>query len=140
VLGFTADVADRGAVDELLATASKQLGTIDIVVNNAAINVQGSVFDYDPDDFDAVIGVDLTAPWYVIRRTIGPMRDLGHGSIINIGSVAAWNGGRGREAPYSAAKAGLHEITRSVAIEAGPWGIRCNAIAPGLVQSRFVEK
>lgn len=140
VLGFTADVADRSAVDEVLATASQQLGTIDIVVNNAAINVQGSVFDYDPDDFDAVIAVDLTAPWYVIRRTIGPMRDLGRGSIINIGSVAAWNGGRGREAPYSAAKAGMHEITRSVAIEAGPWGIRCNAIAPGLVQSRFVEK
>jgi len=140
VLGYTLDIADRAAVDGMLANASSELGPIDVLVNNAAINTQGSIVGYDPDEFDRVIGVDLTAPWYLIRRTIGPMRELGRGSIINIGSVAAWNGGRGREAPYSAAKAGLHEITRSVAIEAGPWGIRCNAIAPGLVQSRFVEK
>jgi 3-oxoacyl-[acyl-carrier protein] reductase len=87
-----------------------------------------------------VIDVDLNACWYLIRQTVWPMRELGRGSIVNIGSIAAWNGGRGREAPYSAAKAGLHEVTRSVAIEVGPYNIRCNAIAPGLVQSKFVEK
>ena len=140
VLGYTLDVSDRDAVDDMLENAAAHLGPIDVLVNNAAINTQGSIFDYDVEEFDAVVGVDLTAPWYLIRHTIGPMRELGRGSIVNIGSVAAWNGGRGREAPYSAAKAGLHEITRSVAIEAGQWGIRCNAIAPGLVQSRFVEK
>ncbi|HEV8297213.1 MAG TPA: SDR family NAD(P)-dependent oxidoreductase [Acidimicrobiales bacterium] len=140
VLGFPVDVTDRAAVDAVLDAATRELGTIDILVNNAAINVQGSVFDYDPDDFERVVAVDLTACWYLIRRLIGPMRELGHGSIVNISSVAAYNGGRGREAPYSAAKAGLLEITRSVAIEAGPHGIRCNAIAPGLVMSKFVEK
>jgi 3-oxoacyl-[acyl-carrier protein] reductase len=140
VVGVTADVTDRAAVDAALERGANELGTIDILVNSAAINPQGSIFDYDPDVFDAVIAADLTACWYLIRRTIGPMRELGSGSIVNIGSVAAYNGGRGREAPYSAAKAGLHEITRSVAIEAGPYGIRCNAIAPGLVESRFVDK
>ena len=140
VLGFGVDIADRAAVDELVAEASAKLGIIDILVNSAAINVQGSIFDYEPANFDNVIAVDLTACWYLIRQTIWPMRNLGRGSIVNISSIAAYNGGRGREAPYSAAKAGLLEITRSVAIEGGPYGIRCNAIAPGLVWSKFVEK
>jgi NAD(P)-dependent dehydrogenase (short-subunit alcohol dehydrogenase family) len=139
VLGFPVDIKDRPAVDDALARGS-ELGVVDILVNNAAINQQGSIFDYDPDVFSEVIDVDLTAAWYLIRRTVGGMRELGRGAIVNIGSVAAYNGGRGREAPYSAAKAGLHEITRSVAIEGGPYGIRCNAVAPGLVNSRFVEK
>jgi NAD(P)-dependent dehydrogenase (short-subunit alcohol dehydrogenase family) len=139
VIGVTVDIKDRPAVDAALARGS-DLGVIDILVNNAAINTQGSIFDYDPEVFDEVLGVDLTAAWYLIRRTVGGMRELGRGSIVNIGSVAAYNGGRGREAPYSAAKAGLHEITRSVAIEGGPLGIRCNAVAPGLINSRFVEK
>lgn len=140
VVGFAIDVVDRSAVDEMLAEAARAVGPADIVVNSAAINVQGSIFDYQADDFDQVLAVDLTACWYLIRQTIGPMRQMGRGSIVNIGSVAAYNGGRGREAPYSASKAALHELTRSVAIEGGPYGIRCNAIAPGLIWSKFVEK
>jgi NAD(P)-dependent dehydrogenase (short-subunit alcohol dehydrogenase family) len=140
VAGFAVDVTDRGAVDAMLSEASGALGTIDILVNNAAVNVQGSIFDYDPGDFDHVVAVDLTACWYLIHQTIGAMRQAGRGSIVNIGSIAAYNGGRGREAPYSASKAALHELTRSVAIEGGPYGIRCNAIAPGLIWSKFVEK
>jgi 3-oxoacyl-[acyl-carrier protein] reductase len=140
VRSYAIDVADRPAVDAMLDEAAKALGAIDILVNNAAINTQGSVFDYDADTFDEVIDVDLNACWYLIRQTIGPMRALGRGSIVNISSVAAYNGGRGREAPYSAAKAGLLEITRSVAIEAGPYGIRCNAIAPGIIESKFSQK
>jgi NAD(P)-dependent dehydrogenase (short-subunit alcohol dehydrogenase family) len=139
VVGVTVDIKDRQAVDAAITSAS-HLGVIDILVNNAAINPQGSIFDYDPAVFDDVIDVDLTAAWYLIHRTIGGMRELGRGSIVNVGSVAAYNGGRGREAPYSAAKAGLHEITRSVAIEGGPFGIRCNAVAPGLINSKFVAK
>ncbi len=140
VLGFAVDVTDRPAVDAVLAQTAAALGPIDVLVNNAAINVQGSIFDYDPGDFDHVVAVDLSACWYVIRQTIGAMREAGRGSIVNIGSIAAYNGGRGREAPYSASKAALHELTRSVAIEGGPYGIRCNAIAPGLIWSKFVEK
>ena len=140
VTGHAVDVADRSAVDAALVEVATGLGPIDILVNNAAVNVQGSIFDYDPDDFERVLAVDLTACWYLIRATIGPMRELGRGSIVNISSIAAYNGGRGREAPYSASKAALHELTRSVAIEGGPYGIRCNAVAPGLIWSKFVEK
>jgi NAD(P)-dependent dehydrogenase (short-subunit alcohol dehydrogenase family) len=139
VAGITVDIKDRAGVDAALQRTA-HLGVVDILVNNAAINTQGSIFDYDPDVFDDVIDVDLAAAWYLIRQTVGPMRELGRGSIVNVSSVAAYNGGRGREGPYSAAKAGLHEITRSVAIEAGPYGIRCNAVAPGIINSRFLEK
>jgi NAD(P)-dependent dehydrogenase (short-subunit alcohol dehydrogenase family) len=140
VLAAPASVADRAVVDELIPRVAAELGPVDVLVNNAAINVQGSVFDYEPADFDAVIAVDLTACWYLMRAVLPGMRELGRGSIVNVSSVSAYTGGRGREGPYSAAKAALNELTRSVAIEGGPHGIRCNAVAPGWIRSRFLDK
>jgi NAD(P)-dependent dehydrogenase (short-subunit alcohol dehydrogenase family) len=134
------DVADRDAVDALIDSIAADLGPIDLLVNNAAINTQGSVFDYDPLVWDEVLRVDLTACWYLIRGVLPGMRDAGRGSIVNVTSVSGWTGGRGREGAYSAAKAALHEVTRSVAIEAGPYGIRCNAVAPGWIRSKFLDK
>jgi NAD(P)-dependent dehydrogenase (short-subunit alcohol dehydrogenase family) len=134
------DISDRPAIQEFAHDASEALGTIDILVNNAAVNVMGSVFEFDPEDFDRVIAVDLTACWYLIHILIDPMRKLGRGRILNVSSTAAYVGGRGMEAPYSAAKAALNDLTRSTAIEGGPFGIRCNGIAVGVVQSHFLEK
>ena len=134
------DMSKPTDVEALFAKARERFNDkLDVLVNNAAVNVQGSIFDYDPADWDRVIDVDLTAAWYLIRITIGAMRDQGWGRIVNVSSVAAYNGGNGVEGPYSAAKAALNDVTRSVAIEGGPHGIRCNAVAPGLVQSRWVE-
>jgi NAD(P)-dependent dehydrogenase (short-subunit alcohol dehydrogenase family) len=133
------DLRDRAGLDRVVAEARDSLGPIDTLVNNAAISIQGSIFNYAPEDFDDIIAVDLAACWYLIRSLIGGMRDRGFGSIVNVSSVAAYNGGRGRQAPYSAAKAGLNELTRSVAIEGGPHGIRCNAVAPGFVESPFLS-
>jgi 3-oxoacyl-[acyl-carrier protein] reductase len=132
------DLRDRDGVDQALADAREALGPIDTLVNNAAISIQGSIFEQSPEVFDDVIAVDLTACWYLTRALIGSMRERGFGSIVNVSSVAAYNGGRGRQAPYSSAKAGLNELTRSVAIEGGPHGIRCNAVAPGFVESPFL--
>jgi NAD(P)-dependent dehydrogenase (short-subunit alcohol dehydrogenase family) len=137
-MAVVADVADRAAIDDGLAHVMAELGPVDILVNSAAVNVQGSIFDYDPADWDRVIDVDLTACWYMIRRTVGAMRDQGFGSIVNVTSVAAYIGGNGLEGPYAAAKAGLHDLTRAVAIEGGPFGIRSNAVAPGLIESKWV--
>ena len=135
-----ADIADRSAVDDALRMIEEQLGVVDILVNNAAINIQGSIFDYDPDVFDRVLAVDLTACFYLTRAVLPAMRDRGWGRIVNVSSVAAYLGGSGREPAYSVAKAGLNELTRAVALEGGPHGIRCNAVAPGLVNSKWVEK
>ena len=140
VAALALDVADRPAVDRAVDSFQKELGTIDILVNNAAENVQGSIFDYDPADFDRVIAVDLTACWYLTRAVIGGMRELGRGSIVNVSSVAGYIGGRGREAPYAAAKAALNDLARGVAVECGPHGIRANAVALGIVKSKFVDK
>lgn len=134
------DVTDRAGVDRGLQEAQAAVGPIDILVNSAAVNVQGSIFDYRPEDWDRVIDVDLTACWYLIRVLAPQMRDRGWGNIVNVTSVAGYLGGNGREGPYGAAKAALHDLTRAVAIEGGPFGIRCNAVAPGLIRSKWVDK
>lgn len=134
------DIADRAAVDAALAEATAEFGPVDILVNNAAINVQKSTFDYDPEDFDRVMAVDFTACWYLIRKTIGGMRDKGGGHIVNISSIAGYMGGLGIEAPYAASKAALHDLTRGIAIEGGPHNIRCNGIALGMIWSKFLQK
>src|SRR5689334_22800828 len=118
-----ADISERATLDRALDAATDALGPVDILVNNAAINIQGSIFDFSPDDFDRVMAVDLSACWYLIRRTIGKMRERRWGSIVNISSIAGYLGGAGREAPYGIAKAGLHDLTRGVALEGGPHNI-----------------
>lgn len=134
------DIADRAAVDTALAHIERELGPVDILVNNAAINIQGSIFDYDPDVFDRVLAVDLTACFYLSWKVLPGMRDRRYGQIVNVSSVAAYMGGNGREPAYSVAKAGLNELTRAIALEGGQYGIRCNAVAPGLVNTKWVEK
>ena len=140
VRGYPLDVSDRARCDEVIAVVESELGPIDILVNNAAINVLGPISEYDPADWDRVIDVDLTACFYLCRRLLPGMKERGRGSIVNISSVAGYLSGGGREGPYGAAKAGLHAITRGIAFEAGPSGVRCNAVAPGIVWSKFIER
>jgi NAD(P)-dependent dehydrogenase (short-subunit alcohol dehydrogenase family) len=140
VVGHVLDVTDRERVGIVLDAVRASLGPVDVLVNNAAINVLGTVADYDPHDWDRVLAVDLSACWHLTQRVLPGMTELGQGSIVNISSVAAYLGGAGTEGPYAAAKAGLQSLTRTVAAEAGPHGVRCNAVAVGIVLSRFVEK
>ena len=137
---YVLDVAERARCDEVIAEIERRQGPIDILVNNAAINVLGPVSEYAPQDWDKVLDIDLTACFYLARRVLPGMKERGRGSIVNISSVAAYLHGGGREGPYGAAKAGLHALTRSIAFEAGPHGVRCNAVAPGIIWSKFVER
>lgn len=140
VLGLTLDVADRDRVDTVLAEVAERLGHVDILVNNAAVNVTGKIWDYDPADWDRGIDVNLTACWYLCRRTMPAMRDAGYGNIVNISSVAPYIGGGGNEAPYAVAKGGLHTLTAGLAIEGGPYGIRVNAVTMGIIKgTRFID-
>lgn len=134
------DIGDYRAVDEAVGEIESRLGPIDLLVNNAAINVQGSIFDFDLATFERVLAVDLTACFALSKRVLSGMRTRRYGRIVNVSSVAAYLGGSGREVAYSVAKAGLNELTRATAVEAGPFGIRCNAVAPGLVESKWVDK
>jgi NAD(P)-dependent dehydrogenase (short-subunit alcohol dehydrogenase family) len=143
VLDFALDIADRPAVDEMITTAVRELGSVDILVCNAAENRLGHIVDYDPADWDRTIEVSLSANFYLARRILPHMVERRRGAIVMISSIAGWIGDpnpeRGEPA-YAAAKAALFALTRNIAAEAGPFGIRCNAIAPGLIWSKFVER
>jgi NAD(P)-dependent dehydrogenase (short-subunit alcohol dehydrogenase family) len=140
IVGHVMDAGDRAAIDDVVGRVTADLGPIDLLVNNAAVNVLGLVVDYDPADWDRVIEVDLTGCWYLTKSVMPAMIQRGHGSVVNISSVASSLGGGGTEGPYAAAKAGLQSLTRTVAAEGGPYGIRANAIAVGIVWTKFVEK
>jgi 2-hydroxycyclohexanecarboxyl-CoA dehydrogenase len=143
VLDCHLDISDRPAVDAMIDAAEQQLGGVDLLVNNAAENKLGHIVDYEVADWDRTIDVSLTAQFYLIRKTLPGMVARRRGSIVNIASVAGWIGNPNEEKgepAYSVAKAGLLSLTRNVAHEVGPSGVRCNAIAPGLIWSRFVEK
>jgi 3-oxoacyl-[acyl-carrier protein] reductase len=137
VLGYPLDVSDRGNVQEVVSALEAKFGRIDILVNNAGINAFGGVSELNPDEWQRVLDVDLTGCFNMIRVILPGMRKRRQGSIINIASVAAWNANS--SAPYNAAKAGVLALTRTVAAEAGSDGVRCNAIAPGMILTKWVE-
>jgi NAD(P)-dependent dehydrogenase (short-subunit alcohol dehydrogenase family) len=140
VIGLPLDAGDRDRIDQVVDEVTATLGPIRILVNNAAINVLGPIFDYDPTAWDWVVRVNLTGPWYLCRRIMPLMRDAGGGAIVNIGTYAPDIGGAGIEAPYAVTKGGLNVLTRSCAHEGGPHGIRSNCVSMGMVRgTKFVD-
>lgn len=143
VLDFHLDIADRAKVDAMIGETERELGRVDVLVCNAAENKLGKMVDYDPADWDRTIDVSLSANFYLARKVLPGMVARKRGNIVNISSVAGWIGNpneKDGEPAYAAAKAAMFALTRNIAHEVGPHGIRCNAIAPGLIWSRFVEK
>jgi NAD(P)-dependent dehydrogenase (short-subunit alcohol dehydrogenase family) len=140
VHGYGVDIADRGGVDEVLSDIEATLGPVDILVNNAAVNFIAPVSEYKVEEWDRVMDVDLNACFYLTRKLMPGMMERGFGSIVNVTSVAGWLHGYGQEGPYAAAKAALHSLTRAIAFEGGPHGVRCNAVAPGIIESAFIRQ
>jgi NAD(P)-dependent dehydrogenase (short-subunit alcohol dehydrogenase family) len=138
-LAVPLDITDRDAVDKAIVAITRELGPVDILVNNAAVNTLSTVVEMNPEDWDRGIDVDLTAPWYMIRAVLPSMIERRQGWIVNVTSVAGYLHAA-TEGPYAAAKAALHSLTRAVAHESGPMGVRCNAVAPGIIMSKFVAK
>jgi NAD(P)-dependent dehydrogenase (short-subunit alcohol dehydrogenase family) len=138
VHGALMDAGDRAAVDTALATVADRWGPVDVLVNNAAVNALAPVGEMDPEQWDWAVGVNLSGPWYLCRAVLPAMVEAGWGSIVNVTSVAGWIHGT-NEGPYASAKAGLHQLTRTIAAEYGPAGIRCNGVAPGIVHTWFVD-
>jgi NAD(P)-dependent dehydrogenase (short-subunit alcohol dehydrogenase family) len=135
------DVAERNRIVEVTDWVLSEVGPLSILVNNAAYNVMGSIFDYDPADWDRVLAVNLTGPWMLSRQAMRQMRDAGSGGVIlNISTYAPDVGGLGIEAPYAVSKGGLNVLTRSCAHEGGPHGIRVNTLSMGMVTgTRFTD-
>ena len=139
VAGCVLDVGNREQIASVCDAVERTLGPVDILINNAALNVLVPVSEYRQEDWDRVMEADLTGCFVLIRRLLPGMKQRRRGSIVNVTSVAAFIG-NAFEGPYAAAKAALHSLTRSVAVEGGPFGVRSNAVAPGIIESKFVRK
>ena len=128
-IAFRADVRDDAAVTRAVADTIDAFGRIDILFNNAGICAYGLAHELTDEAWDAMIGINLTGAWRVARRVIPHMIAAKKGSIINNSSVAGLRG-MGRLSHYAASKWGLTGLTKSLAIELAPYGIRVNAIHP----------
>lgn len=132
-LAVKMEVTDRASVEDAVEKVSNRLGPIDILVNNAGIASSSSFLDQSEEEWNSVIGVNLTGAWRVAQVVGRRMRDHGKGgSIINISSVLAERV-QSQVAAYAAAKAGLSQLTRAMALELARYSIRVNAMAPGYI-------
>jgi 3-oxoacyl-[acyl-carrier protein] reductase len=127
---FEADLEDGDEAEGLVRAAIDRFGRVDGLVNNAGRTQVGGLLELDPAEWDAVIATDLTAAYRTSRAAIPGMVERGGGSIVNVASRLG-QAGVARTAAYSAAKAGLIGLTRALAMEFGPTGVRVNAVAPG---------
>jgi 3-oxoacyl-[acyl-carrier protein] reductase len=124
------DVADVAATRAFAADAAATFGPIDILFNNAGINIRKPFVDYTESDFDRIVDVHLKGMFFMAQAVFPSMIARRSGCIINIASQRALKGAV-NSAPYSAAKAGIIGLTRALSWEAAPNGVRVNAIAPG---------
>jgi 3-oxoacyl-[acyl-carrier protein] reductase len=129
-----ADLADPGAAAGLVDQAIAALGGLDIVVNNAGINRDNLAIRLTDDDWNAVLAIDLTAAFHICRAALRPMLRQRFGRIVNVSSVSGVIGNAG-QSNYSAAKAGLIGLTKSLAREVASRDITVNAVAPGFIET-----
>lgn len=135
---FRCNVADFNACSEFIKSVVKTFGKIDILVNNAGITRDGLLMGMSEEDFDAVLDTNLKGSFNCIRFASRQMMRKKYGRIINITSVSGVAGNAG-QANYSASKAGLIGLTKSVAKELASRNITANAIAPGFVKTEMTE-
>ena len=132
--GVTADVSVEGDVQRLVDETLSRFGRIDVLVNNAGIAASSTLVETDLDEWNRILAVDLTGVFLCSRAVTPTMIAQGGGAIVNIGSQLGLRGAPNLAA-YCAAKAGVHGLTKALARELAPHGIRVNAVAPGPVDT-----
>ena len=135
--GVSVDFSDptvpRRVIDHVLTRA----GRLDVLVNNAGVMVESAIEEMTLEAWNQTLAINLTAPFLMIQAALPHLRET-QGSIINVGSIEGLGANPGHAA-YCASKAGLHGLTRAVAIDHGHEGIRCNAVAPGWIDTELNE-
>jgi 3-oxoacyl-[acyl-carrier protein] reductase len=134
---FHADVTN-GAPDELFKQVEEELGPVIALVNNAGVAADGLAIQMDDDQWDTVIGTNLTAAFRLTRRAMRPMIKARYGRIVNIASVVGPRANAG-QSNYAAAKAGLIGMTKTVAAEVARRGVTVNAVAPGFIETDMTK-
>jgi 3-oxoacyl-[acyl-carrier protein] reductase len=137
-LAVSIDVRDENSVDKGFKQIEQSLGPVRVLVNNAGYTRDGLVVKYSTENWDATLDTNLRGAFLCSRRAIAAMLKARWGRIINVASAAALRGNAG-QAAYSASKAGLVGMTKSLARELGGRGITVNAVCPGFVATRMTE-
>jgi meso-butanediol dehydrogenase/(S,S)-butanediol dehydrogenase/diacetyl reductase len=133
-----ADLSVVSSIAPAVEQAVARFGGVDILVNNAGIMYERTVSEIRPAEWDLMMAVNLRAPLFLAQAALPHMRERGGGSVINIGSIEGL-GANPDHAAYCASKAGIHGMTRAMAVDLGAYNIRCNAIAPGWIASELSE-
>lgn len=136
---FACDVKDEASIRDFVSTTRSAYGPASVLVNNAGVNAFFSASTMTSDQWDDFFAIDLKSAWLTVKYLIDDMRAAGQGSIINVSSLHGFVT-TPNFFPYAAAKSGLVGLTRSMALDFGPSGVRVNCVAPGFVRTRLVEE
>ncbi len=139
VHGQLCDVSKEDQVQALVAAAESRMGGTDVLINNAGLGTSKLVVEMGDDEWHKVIDVTLTGTFRMTRAMLKVMQPRGRGVIVNNASVLGWRA-QAEQAHYAAAKAGVMALTRCSALEAAPFGVRINAVAPSIAVHAFLKK
>ena len=139
VMAYKSDAADYNQAEQLVKTVIDEFGRIDILINNAGITKDTLMLRMREEQWDQVIEVNLKSVFNLTKHALRPMLKQRAGSIINMSSVVGVFGNAG-QANYAASKAGIIGFSKSIAKEVGSRGIRCNAVAPGFIETDMTHK
>jgi NAD(P)-dependent dehydrogenase (short-subunit alcohol dehydrogenase family) len=134
-----ADVSSEADVAALVDLCVERFGPPSILVNNAGVNANYDAAEMTEEQWDAFFAIDLKAAWLAAKHVLPHMTRAGRGSIVNVSSIHGFTTLEGFF-PYAAAKSGLIGLTRSLALDYGPQGIRVNVVAPGFIRTRLVQE
>ncbi len=133
-----ADVVSEPDCERIAATAAERYGALDVLVNNVGVHGAGRVTDFDADEWDRTLAINLKGAMLVAKHAVGRMVQGGGGAVVNVASVDGLRAGGWHNLPYAAAKGGIVTATTHMAVHHGRDGVRVNCIAPGMIYTQMV--